>query len=105
MGILVEIRDGSAHVAIEGDLTVSSVQDIRAALAAVVVEHDETEIDLGSIEEIDSAGLQLMLIAKRSEGRTVRFVNHSDAVLRLLDLANLGAALGDPVLIACKAVR
>ena len=39
-----------------------------------------------------------MLMAKRSAGRSVRFVNHSAAVLRLLDLARLGGALGDPLL-------
>lgn len=100
MGLKVTGRGGAGHVAIDGELTVSTVEEIRAALVVIVLEHEETEIDLGAVEEMDTAGLQLMLMAKRCEGRVVRFVNHSDAVLRLLDLANLGRTLGDPLLIA-----
>ena len=49
---------------------------------------------------MDTAGLQLMLIAKRYPGKSVQFVNHPPAVLRLVDLANLGSALGDPLYLA-----
>ena len=41
-----------------------------------------------------------MLIAKRHPGSRVRFVNHPPAVRRLIDLANLGGAFGDPLFIA-----
>ncbi len=83
-----------------GELSIYSVAELRTEWLAALHEHDELEIDLGRIEEIDTAGLQLMLMAKRCAGKTVRFVNHADAVLRLLDLANLGGVLGDPLLVA-----
>ena len=85
----------------EGELGIYSVSALRTRWLEVLAQHDTLEIDLGRIDEIDTAGLQLMLMAKRSSGRTVRFVNHSEAVLRLLDLANLGGALGDPLLVGC----
>lgn len=86
-------------VTICGELTIFSVQDIRNRLLEVLAGLDEVSIDLGEVTEIDTAGLQLMLLAKRKAGKTVRFCNHADAVLRLLDLANLGQALGDPLVL------
>jgi anti-anti-sigma factor len=100
MGIAISEHDHIGHVSIDGELTVHTIADIKAGLALAVLEHEETEIDLGGVEEMDTAGLQLMLMAKRCSGKTVRFVNHSEAVLRLLDLSNLGSTLGDPLLIA-----
>lgn len=82
-----------------GELGIYTVSELRDAWRHALNMHDEVEIDLGGITEIDTAGLQLMLMAKRCPGKTVRFVNHADAVLRLLDLANLGGTLGDPLLV------
>ncbi len=84
----------------QGELGIYTVATLRHDWLQALGAHDELEIDLGGITEIDTAGLQLMLMAKRCPGKTVRFVNHADAVLRLLELANLGGALGDPLLVA-----
>lgn len=89
---------GLARLAPEGELGIYTVAALREAWLQALATHEALEIDLGRIDEIDTAGLQLMLMAKRSAGRSVRFVNHSAAVLRLLDLARLGGALGDPLL-------
>lgn len=86
-------------VSLHGELTIFSVQDIRNRLLEVLATLDEIQVDLGEVTEVDTAGLQLMLLAKRKPGKTVRFSNHSDAVLRLLDLANLGQTLGDPLVL------
>ena len=82
----------------EGELGIYTVAALRETWLQALATHEALEVDLGRIDEIDTAGLQLMLMAKRSAGRSVRFVNHSAAVLRLLDLARLGSALGDPLL-------
>lgn len=90
--------DGICRVALDGEVTIYTVGEIKAGLALAILEHDETEIDLGAVDEMDTTGLQLMLMAKRCENKKVRFVNHSVSVLRLLELANLGSQLGDPLL-------
>lgn len=62
----------------------------------------DIDIDLSDVTDIDTAGIQLMLMAKREAatlGKTLRFVRHSDAVLDLLDLCDLAGHFGDPVLI------
>ncbi|MBW7903564.1 MAG: STAS domain-containing protein [Rhodocyclaceae bacterium] len=84
---------------IAGELTIFSVLDIRGRLLEALSAADDIEVDLGEVTEIDTAGLQLMLLAKRKAGKTVRFRHHSDEVMRLVDLANVGHLLGDPLLI------
>lgn len=87
---------------LSGELTIFSVQDIRNRLLETLALLDEVSFDLNEVTEIDTAGLQLMLLAKRKPGKTVRFVNHSDEVLHMLDLANLGQLLGDPLVLCAQ---
>jgi anti-anti-sigma regulatory factor len=61
---------------------------------------EEIEIDLSEVTDIDTAGLQLMLAAKRMPGKTLRFVGHGAPVLRIIELANVGHTLGDPLVLA-----
>jgi anti-anti-sigma factor len=100
MGIAIKKNGKTAEVALSGEMTIYTASEIKSALAAEMVEIETLEIDLAAVSEMDTAGLQLMLIAKRLPGKDVRFVNHSQAALRLIDLANLGGALGDPLFIA-----
>ncbi|KFB72369.1 MAG: STAS domain-containing protein [Candidatus Accumulibacter phosphatis] len=100
MSIVIESSGQTARLTLDGELTIYEVAEIKAGLADVMRAADEIEIDLGGIAEIDTAGLQLMLIAKRNPGKRVRFVNHPPCVLRLIDLANLGGLLGDPLFIS-----
>jgi anti-sigma B factor antagonist len=92
----------AARVALSGEMTIYNAAQIKATLAEAMRDAAEVEVDLSAIADIDTAGLQLMLIAKRHPDCRVRFVNHSPEVLRLIDLANLGGALGDPLFISAS---
>lgn len=100
MGFDVRREGARASATLTGELTIYTVGEIKVALSAELAVVDEIEIDLTGVNEMDTAGLQFMLIAKRYPGKTLRFTNHSQAVLRLVDLANLGSALGDPLYLA-----
>jgi anti-anti-sigma factor len=100
MSIELQRTGTSARVLLTGELTIYTVAETKTGLAEAMNGAEEVEVDLSGVSEIDTAGLQLMLIAKRNPEVPVRFVNHPPSVLRLVDLANLGAALGDPLLIA-----
>ncbi|MFT3850388.1 MAG: STAS domain-containing protein [Propionivibrio sp.] len=89
-------------MSISGELTIFSAQDIHLRLCETLKAVDELSVDLGKVVEIDTAGLQLMLLAKRRPHRVVRFCNHSDEVLRLVDLANIGRTLGDPLVLKAQ---
>lgn len=84
---------GAVRVPLSGELTIYTAAEVRATLAEAMARASEIEVDLGEITDIDTAGLQLMLIARRNPRSGVHFVNHSPAVLRLVELANVGAAL------------
>lgn len=86
---------------IVGEMTVSSAAAIRDEILAALPASgaDEVEVDLSGVSEIDTAGLQIMLQLKRRCGTRLRLINHSPAVLQILDLSNLGAQFGDPVVI------
>ena len=102
MNAKVEYSGQGARVTLSGELTIYSVAEIKSALAEAMGKASEIEVDLAGVTEVDTAGLQLMLIVKRDPGCDVRFVNHPPEILRLVDLANLGGALGDPLFIAAS---
>lgn len=99
MSIEVEHLGQTARVLLSGELTIYSVADIKAGLTDVMNHADQIEVDLSGVTEVDTAGLQLMLIAKRNPGKQVVFAKHTAALLRLVDLANLGHALGDQMVL------
>ena len=96
----------ASHVAILGDFNIFAAIEIRARLLAALDQADDIEVDLSQVTEADSAGVQLMVAAKAEDGargKALRFVGHSPAVLDVLDLCDLTAHLGDPVLIRSRA--
>ena len=100
MCIEIKRKGKTARVALTGELSIYSVAEIKAGLSEAMSSANEIEVDLSGITEMDTAGLQLMLIAKRNPGKQVRFANHPAAVLRLVDLANLAGVFGDPMVIS-----
>jgi anti-anti-sigma factor len=91
-------------LAIAGEFNIFTAAETKTRLLEVIQREEATdvEIDLSEVTEIDSAGLQLMVLAKRegtSLGRTVRFTGHSACVLDLIDLCGLSGFFGDPLLI------
>ena len=84
------------HVlSIEGELTIFRALELKP----VVLEAPHPrEIDLSGVTEMDTAGLQLLMVAKRdavSAGRELRLVGHSPAVIEVLELLNVAAYFGD----------
>jgi anti-anti-sigma factor len=61
------------------------------------------ELDLGGVTEIDSAGLQVLMMIKRcgrETGKPVSFIHHSAPVQEVIDLCQLAARFGDPFVIS-----
>lgn len=94
---------GNTALAIRGEFTIFTAAALKQALLDALAQGGpDIDIDLSDVSEIDSAGLQLMVMTKREAmraGKNVRFVRHSDAVLDLIDLCDLSGFFGDPVLI------
>ena len=99
----MEMKNVSPSIAIEGELTIFSAAGLKQRLLDVLVSgNTEVEVDLSRVSEIDSAGIQLMVAAKReaaARNMSLRFTNHSAAVFNLIELYELSGHFGDPVLI------
>lgn len=95
MAIDIKTKGKTTRVVLSGECTIYTVADIKAALVQAMAATDKVEVDLSGVTEVDTAGVQLMLIAKRNSDKKVVFSNHPPSVLRLVDLANLGETLGD----------
>lgn len=68
-----------------------------------MVQPCEREINLSEVSEMDSAGLQILILAKREaerHGTSLRLNGHSRAVLDVLDMCNLASYFGDPVVLS-----
>ncbi len=108
MTIRAETKDGLSLLHIEGDMSIYTAAALKAELMPYITQPGEREIDLSGVSEIDSAGLQLLILAKREAARhasPLRLTGHSRAVLELLDLCNLVPYFGDPVLVFRDAKR
>jgi anti-sigma B factor antagonist len=103
MAITAETKNGLTRLRIAGEMTIYTAADLKQELMKQLAQPGELEIDLTEVSELDSAGLQLLILAKREaqhEGRTMRLTGHSPAVLDVLDICNLAPYFGDPVLIS-----
>jgi len=88
---------------IEGELTIFRAMELKLALLPVP---PLTEIDLSGVTEIDTAGVQLLMLAKKTalaEGRELRLLAHSPAVIEVFELLNVAAYFGDPLVMDSRA--
>jgi anti-anti-sigma factor len=88
MSIHVEGSDGRIRVA--GEMTVYTAAELKPALlAALSATGDPAGLDLASVAEFDSAGLQLVLAGVRdaaAKGAHLRILAASAAVREVLEL-------------------
>lgn len=94
------------RLTIETDLTIYNAIDAKHQLLDAVHSLKTLELDLAQVGEMDTAGFQLLVLAKREAqrlGRTLRIVAHSPAVLEVLEFYNMVAYFGDPVVIPAAA--
>lgn len=82
---------------LDGELTVQVAADLKALFLAAIDSGDgDLEVDLSAVSELDTAGLQLLLMLQRQadrRGRTLRLVDPSLAVQEVLALARLDLGL------------
>lgn len=86
----------------QGELTIFTVAEHKDELMALVVPDRRVEIDLSQVSELDTAGLQLLILAKHEasrRGAELVMTGHSPAVTEVFDILNLGAYFGDPIVL------
>lgn len=88
---------------VDGELTIFTAAEQKTALLSFLAEGDDLELNLSNVSELDTAGLQLLILLKREAAQSskrLRFVMHSSAVIDILELSNLTGVFGDQVVLA-----
>lgn len=76
---------------VEGELTIYTAAELKEKITKLLTA-EAVEIDLGQVSEIDSAGLQLLLLAQREcakQEKNIVFSNPSEAVIACWKMCNL----------------
>ncbi len=103
MQIQVETNNGYRRLLIDGDINIYTAPELKRQLLDHLVGTDKLEISLAQVGEIDTAGFQVLYLTKREavkSGKTLHLTSHSPMVLKIMDLYNLAAYFGDPVVIS-----
>lgn len=98
-----ETGGGHGTIQAEGSMTIYEAAQLKPLMLEALQKHQHIEIDLSEVAEMDTAGMQLLLLLKRTANRTgksVALVAHSPASLDVIDRYNLGGYFGDPVVIS-----
>jgi anti-anti-sigma factor len=85
-----------SQMRIDSDLTIYTVTEWKETLLSALERSSALSIDLSAVRELDTAGLQLLLLAGREAqraGKSVTLVAPSDAVAEVVELCNLGLQL------------
>ena len=91
---------GICRVSITDEMTIYTAAEYRKTLLAQFEDHDEMEVSLQAVNDLDSAGVQIMLMLNmeaRRQHKSLRFVHHSPQVIEVLELLNLVSFFGDPI--------
>ena len=90
------------RIAIEGEMTIYRAADLKVTVLEALRKTKVLEIDLSGIIELDTAGLQVLMLAKQTaaaDKRELRLLQHSPAVMEIFEMLDLVAFFGDAVLI------
>ena len=80
---------------IEGEMTIFRAAELKPLLLATPA---PTQVDLSAVTEMDTAGIQLLMLARRearAQGRDLRLMAPSAPVALVIELLDLAAFFGD----------
>ncbi len=103
MALIPGTHTDHALLMADGAFTIFEAAELKTELlAALQVDNDPLEIDLSDVQEVDSSGMQLLVMLKQEAARRNKrliYSHHSPALISVIELLQLGSYLGDPLLI------
>lgn len=90
------------NAVIDGDMTVYNAMELKEELMPLLEEPRELAIKLANVTEIDSAGVQLLMLVKRERAARelpVTMSDHCSEVLDAFELMDLVGYFNDPVVL------
>ena len=95
----------TGRLEIDQDLTIYHAEALKSLLMGNLENHQVIELDLSQVAAIDTAGIQLLMLAKREcqkQDKTLRIVAHSPAVHEIMDFYSIAGFFGDPLVIPAR---
>ncbi|WP_434702683.1 STAS domain-containing protein [Pseudomonas sp. Z1-12] len=89
------------RIAIDGELSIYTAAEWKRRLDEVIGQGGNVELDLEAVQELDTAGLQLLIMAKKAliaRGRQLQLSHHSSAVVEVFRLCDMADFFADPIL-------
>ncbi len=102
MNLQIEVQGQVCKITIFGELTINYIREFYDEVLEAIKNYVVIEMDLFNVTEVDSSGLQLMMLIKRKmneKSKNLSFINHSEPVLNLLELSNLASFFGDSLVL------
>lgn len=96
MEIKLENKDGLCTALVTGEMNIYHALDLKKGVMEALASPEPLQIDLSGAAELDTTGLQLLLLAKReaeASGRAFSIVNASEAAASVIDLFSVGEYL------------
>jgi len=96
-------HEGRPALKLKGALTIYTVTQAWRDIPTKLAKHKSKVLDLSGVEELDTAGVQLLLWLKRDgtgRGSDLVLAHHSPEVVEVLDLLRLAAVFGDAILLS-----
>ena len=87
---------------IEGELSIYRADELKHALIEPLQAGVRLVVNLAAVTEIDTCGLQLLMLAKRTAKAVqaeLQLVSHSPPVVEVFELLNVAAFFGDHLVI------
>lgn len=94
----MEAHDSALHIAIGGEFGIFNAVAVAEQLLYALDTADAVDVDLSGVTEMDSAGVQLMVAARReaeAHRKQLRFVAASSVVQDILGFCELSGYLDD----------
>jgi anti-sigma B factor antagonist len=85
-------RNGRCLLQIEGDMTIYNAAELGENMLEFIEGFKEFEVDMSTVNEIDTAGIQLLLQLKKkaqAEERTIQLLGCNEEMRDLFDLYQL----------------
>ena len=98
--IVQSAHEGEPAWSLEGEFTIPDVVEAKAQLCAALDQGLCLCLDLSGLEELDTAGVQLLVWLKQEahrKGKNLTLFAHSPAVVGVFDLLQVTGRFGDPI--------
>lgn len=92
MTVIVNAETQPTRIRIEGELTIYTAAESKQQLLAALAAHEAFAVELDAVAEIDTSGVQLLLMAQREaqrQGKALTLAGASPAVQEVIELLNL----------------